>query len=153
MKNAKLAWDMLSQKERSDLIKQWESKDAYPYGQSNSKRLTHKITSHYLRKRVEGYNDAKFKEMKVEFKKVMKDLKNQVLEKLMEKDLTDEMIWVRDEISNFTGGCIDHEIEGLCTKLYITSHNHGTITLEDDLNNFGEFELERFSLEFLLTLL
>jgi hypothetical protein len=92
--------------------------------------------------------------MKIEFEQVVKDLKDQVLEKLMEKDLTDEVIYVRDEISNFTSGCIDHEVGGLCTKLCITSHNLGTIGLEDDFgNDLGEFELEDFGLELLLTLL
>lgn len=56
MKSNRLAWDRLSQNERYVLIKQWESEDAYPYGASNSKRPTHKITSHYLRKRVTEYN-------------------------------------------------------------------------------------------------
>jgi hypothetical protein len=92
--------------------------------------------------------------MKVEFEQVVKDLKDQVLERLMEKDLTDEVIWVRDEISNFTGSCIDHEVGGLCTKLCITHHDGGTITLEDDFgDDLGEFELEDFGLELLLTLL
>lgn len=56
MKDKNLAWDRLSQKERAALIRQWESEDAYPYGISNCKRPTRKITSHYLCKRVIGYN-------------------------------------------------------------------------------------------------
>ena len=50
-------WDKLSQKERATLINQWEMEDAYPYGQSNSKRNADKITSHYLRKRVQDWNN------------------------------------------------------------------------------------------------
>lgn len=92
--------------------------------------------------------------MKTEIKKIVQDLKDQVLEKLMEKDLTDEILFIRDEISNLTGGCIDHEIGGICTKLRITHHDGDTITLEDDFEEeVGEFKLEYFSLEILLTLL
>jgi hypothetical protein len=58
MKNIELAWDRLSQKERALLITQWEIEDAYPYGQSNSKKNTDTITSHYLRKRVVEFNEV-----------------------------------------------------------------------------------------------
>ena len=92
--------------------------------------------------------------MKNEIKKTILDIKNQVLEKLMVIDLTGTVIYVRDEISNFTGSCIDHEVGGLCTKLCITSHNGGTITLNDDFGEeLGEFKLDCFGLELLLTLL
>ena len=56
MKNSEFAWDKLSQKERATLLKQWEMEDAYPYGQSNSKRNVDKITVHYLRKRIFEFN-------------------------------------------------------------------------------------------------
>jgi len=92
--------------------------------------------------------------MKTEMEKTVRDLKNQVLEKLMVMDLTDDVIYIRDEISNLTGGCIDHEIGGICTKLCITHHEGSTITLEDDFgDDLGKFELGDFSLEILLTLL
>jgi hypothetical protein len=56
--NVVLAWDKLSQKERTALITQWEIEDAYPYGKSNSKKNTDRITAHYLRKRVFEFNEA-----------------------------------------------------------------------------------------------
>lgn len=92
--------------------------------------------------------------MKNEMTKSVQDLKYQVLKRLMGMDLTDTVIYIRDEISNFTGGCIDHEVGGLCTTLLITSHDGGTITLEDDFgDDLGEVELENFGLELLITLL
>ncbi len=92
--------------------------------------------------------------MKKEFQEKVNDLKNQVIEKLSNTDLTGKLIFVRDEISNFTGYCIDHEIGGICTKLMITNHNNNTITLEDDFgDDLGEFELDIFGLELLIELL
>lgn len=58
MKNIELAWDRLSQKERALLITQWKIEDSYSYGQSNSKKNTDTITSHYLRKRVFEFNEV-----------------------------------------------------------------------------------------------
>ena len=92
--------------------------------------------------------------MKNEMEKLVQDLKDQVLTKLMGMDLTDDVIYIRDEISNFTGSCIDNEIGGLCIPLIITSHEGDTITLENDFGeDLGEFELKFFGLELLLTLL
>lgn len=58
MKNIELAWDRLSQKERALLITQWKIEDSYSYRQSNSKKNTDMITSHYLRKRVFEFNEV-----------------------------------------------------------------------------------------------
>ena len=56
--------------------------------------------------------------MKNEMTKSVQDLKYQVLKKLMGMDLTDTVIYIRDEISNLlvvvltmkSGGCVQHSL-------------------------------------------
>jgi hypothetical protein len=87
-------------------------------------------------------------------KKKSEELKKEIINVLTKKDLTDKIIYIRDEISNFSGGCIDHEVGGLCTKVFITRHEGKEIDLVDDFNEeLGTFELDYFGIDFLLTLL
>ncbi|MFV2013819.1 MAG: hypothetical protein ACC656_00180 [Candidatus Heimdallarchaeota archaeon] len=48
-------WDLLTQKQRLELIIKWEKVDAYPYGKSNAKRKL-KNLPHYLQKRALSIN-------------------------------------------------------------------------------------------------
>jgi hypothetical protein len=87
-------------------------------------------------------------------KKKSEELKKEIINVLTKKDLTDKIIYIRDKISNFSGGCIDHEVSGLCTKVFITRHEGREIDLVDDFNEeLGTFDLEHFGIDFLLTLL
>ena len=89
-----------------------------------------------------------------DLKKKKEELKREIIQLLMKKDLTDETLYIRDEISNFTGSCIDDEVGGLCTKVFITRHEGQEIDLVDDMNEeLGTFNLDRFGIELLLTLL
>jgi hypothetical protein len=87
-------------------------------------------------------------------KKKSKELKKEIVNVLTKRDLTDMIIYIRDEISNFSGGCIDHEVGGLCTKVFITRHEGKEIDLVDEFDEeLGTFELDHFGIDFLLTLL
>jgi hypothetical protein len=83
-----------------------------------------------------------------------KELKKEIIDLLVKKDLTGTVIFIRDKISNFSGRCIDHEVGGLCTKVLITNHNGREIDLVDDFDEeLGTFDLDNFGIDFLLTLL
>jgi hypothetical protein len=87
-------------------------------------------------------------------KKKSKELKNEIINVLTKKDLTDKIIYIRDEISNFSGYCIDHEIGGICTKVFITRHEGKEIDLVDEMEEeLGTFNLDHFGIDFLLILL
>jgi hypothetical protein len=89
-----------------------------------------------------------------DLKKKKEELKQEIINVLKEKDLTDDVIFIRDEISNFTGTCIDGEVGGLCTKIFITSHTGTEISLMDEFEEeLGTFNLNDFGIDFLLTLL
>ncbi len=47
-------WNSLSIKERLSLIEKWEKEDAYPYGNSNSRKRVDHIRNHYLLKHIYG---------------------------------------------------------------------------------------------------
>jgi hypothetical protein len=89
-----------------------------------------------------------------ELKEKTLTLKEEIIGRLVKQDLTGQVIFIRDEISNFSGGCIDHEVGGLCTKVLITRHEGREIDLVDDFEEeVGTFELDYFGIELLLTLL
>ena len=81
------------------------------------------------------------------------DLKQEIISVLLTKDLTGETFYIRDIISNFSGGCIDGEIGMLTTKVSITKHEGIEIDLENDFEeDLGTFELTYFGIELLLDL-
>ena len=89
-----------------------------------------------------------------DLKKEVEELKEEIIKVLITKDLTGEIIYIRDEISDFSGGCIDSEVGGLSTKVFITHHSGRDIDLEDEMESeLGTFNLEDFGIDLLLTLL
>ena len=87
-------------------------------------------------------------------KEKTEELKKEIINVLITKDLTDIVIDIRDDLSNFSGYCIDHELGGICSKVFITRHKGREIDLLSDMNEeLGTFNLDRFGIDFLLTLL
>ena len=79
------------------------------------------------------------------------ELKQELIKHLKTQDLTGTTIWVRDFISNSTGGSVDHEIGGMNSRLTIEDHDGDEIVLTDDCDEeVGTFNLQDFGLEFLM---
>jgi hypothetical protein len=80
-------------------------------------------------------------------------LKSNLVSVLTEKDLTGQIIYSRDLVSDFLGGALDHDISGMNDKLTIQNQDASFILVTDDFDEEITVDLNDLGLEILIGLL
>ena len=91
--------------------------------------------------------------MKNFFESKINVLKIEMVESLKNKDLIGKDLYIRDEVSNLTGGLVDGVVSAMSAHCEIIKQKGELITCEMEFDEVVEVKLSNLSVELLLILM